>query len=174
MPFSVPSSLSPHICIASSSDLDDLLLSSSLPSLHHILQSFSPFPHGTVWIIPVSRPNQYSIVTTRTTSLVSIPHSAFALRFSALNDVELACREDDDQRAVRTLDWMTARIANRSVKWVQEVDKLTDKEGFRTPWWDELRRCAEGDCVPSKSEAWNHPVARTSLLLFHCAQFHVF
>lgn len=113
------------------------------------------------------------VVSTRTTSLVSIPHSAFALRFSSLNDVELACREDDNQRAVRTLDWMTARIANRSVKWVQEVDKLADKEGFRTPWWDELRRCAEGDFVPSKSEAWNHPVARTSLLLFHCAQFHV-
>jgi hypothetical protein len=59
---------------------------------------------------------------------------------------------------------MTARIANRSVKWVQEIDKLAEKEGFRTPWWDELRRCAEGDFVPSKSEAWNHPVARTSLL----------
>ena len=48
MPFSVPSSLSPHICIASSSDLDNLLLSSSLPPLHHILQSFSPFPHGNL------------------------------------------------------------------------------------------------------------------------------
>ena len=68
---------------------------------------------------------------------------------------------------------MTARIANRSVKWVQEIDKLADKEGFRTPWWDELRRCAEGDFVPSKSEAWNHPVACTSLLLFHCTQIHV-
>ena len=103
-------------------------------------------------------------MSTRTTSLVSIPHSAFALRFSALSDVEFACREDDDQRAVRTLDWMTARIANRSVKWVQDIEKLPDKDGFRTPWWDELRRCAEGDFVPSKSEAWNHPVACTSLL----------
>jgi len=108
-------------------------------------------------------------VTTRTTSLVSIPHPSFALRFSSLNDVEVACREDDDQRAVRTLDWMTARIINRSVKWVQDT---VDKEPFRTPWWDELRRCAEGDFVPSKSEAWNHPVART--FLFFITDFFMF
>ena len=69
---------------------------------------------------------------------------------------------------------MTARIANRSVKWVQDIDKLPDKEGFRTPWWDELRRCAEGDFVPSKSEPWNHPVACTLLLLFLNLMFNLF
>lgn len=53
MPFSIPSSLSPHICIASSPDLDNLLSSSSLPPLHHILQSFSPFPHGNFDITSV-------------------------------------------------------------------------------------------------------------------------
>jgi hypothetical protein len=61
---------------------------------------------------------------------------------------------------------MTARIANRSLKWVQETDKLADKEATRTPWWDELRRCAEGEFVPSKSEAWNHPVACTSFICY--------
>lgn len=34
-----------------------------------------------------------------------------------------------------------------------------DKDNFRTPWWDELRRCTEGDHVPSKTEGWNHPIA---------------
>ncbi|KAF8167761.1 ER-golgi trafficking TRAPP I complex 85 kDa subunit-domain-containing protein [Crassisporium funariophilum] len=139
----IPSSLSPHICILTSPDLTDLLEASSLPPLPHILQSFSPLPQ----------------VTTRTTSLVSVPHSSFALRFSDLGEVEDACREDDEQRAVRTLDWMTERISKRSVKWVQEADRLGDKEGVRTPWWDELRRCAEGDFVPAKTEGWNHPVA---------------
>ncbi|KAG6878643.1 hypothetical protein C0993_001166 [Termitomyces sp. T159_Od127] len=34
-----------------------------------------------------------------------------------------------------------------------------DKDSYTTPWWDELRRCVEGDHVPSKTEGWNHPVA---------------
>jgi len=77
-----------------------------------------------------------------------------------LQDVEEACREDEDQRAIRTIDWMTARISKRCARWVQDVDAAGEMEGVRTPWWDELRRCAEGDFVPSKIEAWNHPVAR--------------
>lgn len=105
--------------------------------------------------------NIYFPVTTRTTSLAPIPHTSFALRFSDLQDVEDACREDEDQRAIRTIDWMTARISKRCAGWVQDVDAADEKEGVRTPWWDELRRCAEGDFVPGKIEAWNHPVART-------------
>ncbi|KAF5384925.1 hypothetical protein D9615_001402 [Tricholomella constricta] len=143
MPPPLPSSLSPHICILPSQDLAELLTSSSLPSLPHILQSFSPLPQ----------------VTTRTTSLVSVPHTSFALRFSDLVEVETACREDEEQRAVRTIDWIGARINKRCAKWTEDLEKLSDKDNLRTPWWDELRRCAEGDHVPSKTEGWNHPVA---------------
>lgn len=144
MPSVLPSSLSPHICILPSPDLDQLLQSSSLPPLPNILQSFSPLPD----------------VTTRTTSLVSIPHTSFALRFSDLAEIEHACNEDEDERAVRMLDWISARISKRCAKWVHDIERLGgDLDSPRTPWWDELRRCAEGDHVPAKTEGWNHPVA---------------
>jgi len=29
----------------------------------------------------------------------------------------------------------------------------------RTLWWEEVRKCVEGDWTPSRSEGWNHPVA---------------
>ncbi|TFK36848.1 ER-golgi trafficking TRAPP I complex 85 kDa subunit-domain-containing protein [Crucibulum laeve] len=139
----LPSSLSPHICILLSPDLSELLESSSLPPLPHILQSFSPLPQ----------------VTTRTTSLASVPHTSFALRFSDLSEIEHACQEDEEQRAVRTIDWISARINKRCVKWIQDLEKVGEKDALRTPWWDELRRCAEGDHIPSRTEGWNHPIA---------------
>ncbi|KAK7064334.1 ER-golgi trafficking TRAPP I complex 85 kDa subunit-domain-containing protein [Favolaschia claudopus] len=139
----LPSSLSPHICILSSPDLVQLLKSSLLPPLPHILQSFSPLPQ----------------VTTRTTSLTSVPHASFGLRFSSLSEIETACKEDEHQRAERTIDWIGARIVNRCSKWLQDLEKLGEKDSSRSPWWDELKRCSEGDHVPSKSEGWNHPVA---------------
>lgn len=88
-----------------------------------------------------------------------MPHTSFALRFSDLSEIEEACREDEELRAVRTIDWISERINKRSVKWVEDMEKLGDKEILRTPWWDELKRCAEGDHVPSRAEGWNHPVA---------------
>ncbi|KAJ7103664.1 ER-golgi trafficking TRAPP I complex 85 kDa subunit-domain-containing protein [Mycena belliarum] len=139
----LPSSLSPHICIVSSPDLTELLKSSLLPPLPHILQSFSPLPQ----------------VTTRTTALTSVPHSSFGLRFSSLSEIEAACREDEEQRAERTIDWIGARISKRCAKWLEDMERLGEKDPVRTPWWDELKRCAEGDHVPSKTEGWNHPVA---------------
>ncbi|KAH7928488.1 hypothetical protein BV22DRAFT_1082749 [Leucogyrophana mollusca] len=139
----LPPSLSPHICILPSPDLNDLLESSSLPPLPHILQSFSPLPQ----------------VTTRTTSLTSVPHASFALRFSDLSEIEAASREDEEQRAVRTIDWIGERINKRCNKWVEDLEKIPDRDAARTPWWDELRRCAEGDHVPSRTEGWNHPVS---------------
>ncbi|PBK77412.1 hypothetical protein ARMSODRAFT_280722 [Armillaria solidipes] len=139
----LPSSLSPHICIIPSDDLTQLLQSSSLPPLPAILQSFSPLPQ----------------VTTRTTSLTSVPHSSFALRFSDLSEIETACREDEEQRAARTLDWIGERIGRRCAKWVEDIQKLGEKDASRTPWWDEVRRCVEGNHVPSRMETWNHPVA---------------
>ncbi|KAF6766545.1 ER-golgi trafficking TRAPP I complex 85 kDa subunit-domain-containing protein [Ephemerocybe angulata] len=147
----LPSSLSPHVCILPSPDLSELLEASALPPLQHILQSFSPLPQ----------------VTTRTTSLISVPHSSFALRFSDLHEVEEACREPEEQRALRSLDWMTSRINKRCEQWVREMEERGERElsrvphedRLRTPWWDELRRCAEGDFVPDRVEGWNHPVA---------------
>ncbi|KAF9010359.1 hypothetical protein BDZ89DRAFT_996309 [Hymenopellis radicata] len=136
----LPSSLSPHICIIASEDLKQLLESASLPPLPAILQSFSPLPQ----------------VTTRTTSLTSVPHASFALRFSDLVEIENACQEDEEQRAVRTLDWIGERIGRRCAKWVEDIG---DKDTTRTPWWDELKRCIEGSHTPSRTETWNHPVA---------------
>ncbi|GAW06029.1 hypothetical protein LENED_007922 [Lentinula edodes] len=97
--------------------------------------------------------------TTRTTSLTSVPHKAFALRFSDLTEIEAACREDEEERAVRTLDWIGLRINSRSAQWVDDMDKMMGKQSTRVPWWEELKRCVEGDHVPSKTETWNHPIA---------------
>jgi hypothetical protein len=54
----IPPSLSPHICIISSTDLADILSASSLPPLPQILQSFSPLPQGkTRFIQDIDAPN---------------------------------------------------------------------------------------------------------------------
>jgi hypothetical protein len=151
MASALPSSLSPHICILPSPDLVDLLKTSGLPPLHHVLQSFSPLPQ----------------ITTRTTSLTSVPHTAFALRFSDLTEIEQDSFEDEERRAARTLDWIGERISHRCAKWVEDVEKLAASSGgdndaqelARTPWWDEVKRCAEGDHIPSRTEGWNHPVS---------------
>ncbi|KAI6162059.1 ER-golgi trafficking TRAPP I complex 85 kDa subunit-domain-containing protein [Pisolithus thermaeus] len=128
MAFALPSSLSPHVCVLSSPDLEQLLRASSLPPLEDILQSFSPLPQG----LRRERPN-----------LVTVAHSTFAIRFSNLIDVENACLEDEEKRSARIIDWIGERIDRQCPKW----------------WWDELRRCLEGDNVPSKTEGWNHPVS---------------
>ena len=88
-----------------------------------------------------------------------MPHSLFALRFSSLVDVENACREDEEQRATRTLDWIGERISQRCAKWTEDMEGNPGRDGAKSPWWDELRRCSEGDSVPSKFEGWNHPVS---------------
>lgn len=113
---------------------------------------------------------QHLPVTTRTTNLTSVPHTSFALRFSDLAEIEAACKEDEEQRAVRTIDWIGERINKRSTKWVEDMEKAGEKDGLRTPWWDELRRCAEGDHVPSRVDSWNHPAASTRFRLISCAQ----
>ncbi|KDQ30937.1 hypothetical protein PLEOSDRAFT_1027421, partial [Pleurotus ostreatus PC15] len=97
-------------------------------------------------------------VTTRTTSLTKVPHASFALRFSDLADIEAACKEDEAERAVRTIDWISARISKQCSKWVEDAEALSDAS-TRTPWWDDVKRCAEGDHVPNRMEGWNHPVS---------------
>ncbi|KIO08413.1 hypothetical protein M404DRAFT_134508 [Pisolithus tinctorius Marx 270] len=143
MAFALPSSLSPHVCVVSSPDLEQLLRVSFLPPLEDILQSFSPLPQ----------------VTTRTTNLITVPHDTFAIRFSNLVDVENACMEDEEKRSARTIDWIGERISQRCPKWVADLEKDSARDSKRPPWWDELRRCLEGDNIPSKTEGWNHPVS---------------
>jgi trafficking protein particle complex subunit 8 len=105
-------------------------------------------------------------VTTRTAALTSVPHSAFALRFSNLTEIEHACREDEEQRAGRTIDWIGERISHRCGKWIEDTEKQTETDSRRTPWWDELKRCAEGEHTPARDETWNHPVAGAHCTLY--------
>jgi hypothetical protein len=102
-------------------------------------------------------------VNTRTTTLTTVPHASFALRFSDLAEVESAVHEDEEQRAGRTLDWIGSRIAAQSARWVEMVESSStrpdDPWRNRTPWWDEVKRCIQGDNVPNRVEGWNHPVS---------------
>ncbi|KAI0932025.1 hypothetical protein AcV5_004630 [Taiwanofungus camphoratus] len=145
----LPSSLSPHICILSTPDVQAVFEFAGLPPLPQVLQSFTPLPQ----------------VTTRTTTLTNVPHSSFALRFSDLTDIEAATHEDDEQRAGRTMDWMGARISTRCAKWVEMMENQAAAGGMenmwkdRTPWWEEVKKCVEGDHVPNSVEGWNHPVS---------------
>lgn len=118
-------------------------------------------------------PSNLCSVTTRTTSLVSVPHQTFGLRFSDIHDIEKAVHEDEEQRAGRTMDWIGSRISERCQSWVdmlgagrtgEDESQQTDIWRDRTPWWEEVKRCVQGDHVPSSVEGWNHPVSRTC----HC------
>ncbi|KAL7285211.1 hypothetical protein ACG7TL_000304 [Trametes sanguinea] len=147
-PPTLPTSLSPHVCILASPDVQEVLEGAGLPPLPEILQCFSPLPQ----------------ITTRTTSLTSVPHASFALRFSDVLEVENAVHEDEEQRAGRTMDWIGSRISQRCEKWVEMLETSAREGGSkmwrdRTPWWEEVKRCVEGDHVPSSTEGWNHPVS---------------
>ncbi|KAH7104622.1 ER-golgi trafficking TRAPP I complex 85 kDa subunit-domain-containing protein [Auriculariales sp. MPI-PUGE-AT-0066] len=138
----LPSSLSPHICVLPSPDLVALLNEANLPPLHHLLQSFSPLQN----------------VTSRTTALATVALASFALRFSDLGQTETACKEGEDARAGRTIDWLGARATRKASEWLDDGARVRTSFA-RTAWWDELRRCAEGDLAPSRAEGWNHPTA---------------
>ncbi|GJJ13919.1 hypothetical protein Clacol_008176 [Clathrus columnatus] len=131
----LPISLTPLVCIFQSKELSDVLSDKSLPLLHQILQTFSPLQQG-----------QYFDAFKR-------------IYFSQL---ENACKEDEDERASRIVDWIGQRITREADKWVKSVE--SDKNGVAnhpsdTPWWRELQLCVEGDSVPTRFEGWNHPVA---------------
>ena len=106
-------------------------------------------------------------MTTRTTALTPVSHSSFPLRFSNLSDIEARCKEDEDVRAERTIDWIGQRIAKRAAIWVDRVEheESLETKGVTTPWWQELQRCTEGDRTPSRDEGWNHPVAGVCTLI---------
>ncbi|KAI0697133.1 ER-golgi trafficking TRAPP I complex 85 kDa subunit-domain-containing protein [Cytidiella melzeri] len=157
----LPFSLSPHVCVLSSPDLQELLDNASLPPLPRILQSFVPLAQGMLLLYPlVTAPLMFN---TRTTTLTSVPHASFALRFSDLTEVESAVHEDEEQRAGRMLDWIGSRVAAQSARWVEMVEssftRPDDPWRNRTPWWDEVKRCIQGDNVPNRVEGWNHPVS---------------
>ena len=88
--------------------------------------------------------------------------ASFALRFSDLVQVETACKEDENSRAGRAIDWLGARVARKATEWLGDGARAKSA-GARTAWWDELRRCAEGDVAPSRAEGWNHPAASAYL-----------
>ena len=92
---------------------------------------------------------------------MSVPHKSFSLRFSDLEEIEASCYEDEEERAVRAVDWISERIGQQSAKWVEEMEKYKGKEPLKSPWWEEVRRCAEGEHTPSRTETWNHPAAGT-------------
>ncbi|KAI0800868.1 ER-golgi trafficking TRAPP I complex 85 kDa subunit-domain-containing protein [Fomes fomentarius] len=146
-PPTLPHSLSPHVCILASPDVQEVLDGAGLPPLPEILQCFSPLPQ----------------VMTRTTSLTSVPHASFALRFSDVAEIENAVHEDEEQRAGRTMDWIGSRISQRCERWMDMLETDTKEGGkmwrTRTPWWEEVKRCVDGDHVPSSVEGWNHPVS---------------
>ncbi|KAI0686194.1 ER-golgi trafficking TRAPP I complex 85 kDa subunit-domain-containing protein [Earliella scabrosa] len=146
-PPTLPHSLSPHICILASPDVQDVFDGAGVPPLPEILQCFSPLPQ----------------ITTRTTSLTSVPHPAFALRFSDVLEIENAVHEDEEQRASRTMDWIGSRISQRCERWVEMLETELKEGGkmwrSRTPWWEEVKECVDGDHVPSSVEGWNHPVS---------------
>lgn len=98
-----------------------------------------------------------SLVTTRTTGLTSVTIPNFNIRFSALGDIEDACKEDEEARAERTMDWIGGRIAQQAAAWLEDP-RMVEHER----WWTELRACVEGERAPVRGEGWNHPVARES------------
>ena len=62
------------------------------------------------------------------------------------------------------MDWIGTRVGGRCARWIELVEATPPpgKEGpwkGRTPWWEEVKRCIEGDNVPNRMEGWNHPVA---------------
>jgi hypothetical protein len=103
--------------------------------------------------------------------LTPVPLASFALRFSDLAEIEEGCREDEEQRAGRMIDWISARVSSRCVRWLEDWERVevaaaeNDRtNNLRTPWWIDVRQCVEGDHIPSKYEGWNHPVASVCFL----------
>ncbi|SRR5258705_939414 len=94
-------------------------------------------------------------VVTRTSALSQVSHPKFQVKFSSLADIEEACREDEERRASRTIDWIGARVSQGSSKWLSDPESRD-----RERWWDDLKACVDCDRTPNRTEGWNHPVAR--------------
>lgn len=101
------------------------------------------------------------VVSARTTALATVTHDKYVIRFSDLLEVEAATKEDEEVRAGRTFDWMSSRVSRKAAAWVAEVEEKPLNLGKEMKWWQDIKLCAEGDIAPSRTEGWNHPVART-------------
>ncbi|KAF8324689.1 ER-golgi trafficking TRAPP I complex 85 kDa subunit-domain-containing protein [Cantharellus anzutake] len=135
----LPHSLAPHILIHASPDVENLLLSpKGLPPLPELLSAFA----------------HLSQVTTRTSTLSQVTHPRFQVKFSSLVDVEEECREDEERRTSRIIDWIGGRIAQRASTWLGDAESRD-----RERWWDDVKACADSDRTPCRTEGWNHPVA---------------
>ncbi|KAG9118362.1 hypothetical protein FRC07_007148, partial [Ceratobasidium sp. 392] len=99
------------------------------------------------------------LVSARTTTLAPVTHNRYFIRFSNLQDVEAASKEDEESRAGRTFDWMGTRISRKAAAWVAEVEEKPLNLGKEMKWWQDIRLCAEGDIAPTRTEGWNYPVA---------------
>ncbi|CAE7231072.1 unnamed protein product [Rhizoctonia solani] len=115
--------------------------------------------HGVPSLSLGSDSTDQSWVSARTTTLATTTHERYFLRFSDLPEVELACKEDEEARASRTLDWMSSRVSHRAGAWVQEAGERPLNLGKEMKWWEDIRLCTEGDIAPNRTEGWNHPVA---------------
>ncbi|KAF9517937.1 hypothetical protein BS47DRAFT_419756 [Hydnum rufescens UP504] len=98
--------------------------------------------------------HSFTQVSTRTTGLSPVQHANFNLRFSALSDVEAACREEEERRAGRTIDWIGSRIGQQAASWLEDPASRDQEK-----WWDDIKSCVQGDRTPVRSEGWNHPMA---------------
>ncbi|KAG8754517.1 hypothetical protein FRC12_011166 [Ceratobasidium sp. 428] len=139
----LPLSLSPHVVVLASADLVSLLRDNKLPPLHDLLRSFTPLES----------------ISARTTALASVTHDRYFIRFSDLQDVETASKEDEEVRAGRTFDWMSTRISRKAAAWVAEVEEKPLNLGKEMKWWQDIRLCVEGDVAPTRTEGWNYPIA---------------
>ncbi|KAG8699356.1 hypothetical protein FRC09_006668 [Ceratobasidium sp. 395] len=144
----LPLSLSPHVVVLASADLVSLLRDNKLPPLHDLLRSFTPLES----------------ISARTTALASVTHDRYFIRFSDLQDVETASKEDEEVRAGRTFDWMSTRISRKAAAWVAEVEEKPLNLGKEMKWWQDIRLCVEGDVAPTRTEGWNYPIASTSTM----------
>ncbi|CAE6431018.1 unnamed protein product [Rhizoctonia solani] len=143
MSSTLPFSLSPHVVVLASPDLVELLRDKKLPQLPDLLRSFTPLES----------------ISARTTALATTTHDRYFLRFSDLSEVESVCKEDEEARASRTLEWMSSRVSHRAAAWVREVEERPLNLGKEMKWWEDIRLCTEGDITPNRTEGWNHPVA---------------
>ena len=71
--------------------------------------------------------------------------------------------ETNEVVRVRNVVWEKSRG-----HWVDEVTNMEEQSKISgqqqvvvgpTPWWNQVRRCIEGDYTPVRTEGWNHPTA---------------
>jgi hypothetical protein len=159
--FRLPRLLSPLICMCASDEVTKSLISEDLLPLHDLFQHCVPLSHGFILML-ASRNLSWMIllVSTRTSSSATVIQSEFHLRFTEFSRIVDSCKEDEDARATRFIEWLSSRIASQGPEWVESVYA---SDVASPPWWSDMRRCLEVDCVPVRREGWNYPIAGARL-----------